>query len=318
MAVPASTWLTYDSTGSKQSFDDVVYNIAPTETPFASSLDRKSIHNVLHQWQTDTLAAAANNKDLEGDDWTEEAQTATSIWTNYTQISSKIIRVSQTQQAVDKWGRGKNELAYLVRKAGEELKRDIEFGLTQNTTANAGAEGTERQSRGLEGWIFTNDLLSAAGSPASPNPVPATNTGPTDGTARAFTETLLRSAHQLAWTEGGNPTVLMTGPFNRSVVDSFTGYATRTDDAKDKAITATVEVYRGPFGKLKCMPNRFQRERTAFLLDMDYWKLGVLRGMKVENLAKIGDAERKALVTEYTLISENEKASAAVRDLTAS
>jgi hypothetical protein len=314
MAVPASTWLTYDSTGSKQSFDDVIYNIAPTETPFASSLDRKSIHNVLHQWQTDTLATAANNKDLEGDDWTEEAQTATSIWTNYTQISSKIIRVSKTQQAVDKWGRGKDELKYLVRKAGEELKRDIEFGLCQNTTANAGAEGTERQSRGLEGWIFTNDMLGASG--ASPNPVPATNSAPTDGTQRAFTEALLRSAHQLAWTQGGNPSVLMTGPFNRAVVDSFTGYATRTDKAEDKAIHATVEVYVGPFGKLKLVPNRFQRERTAFLLDMNYFKLGVLRGMKVEELAKIGDAERKALVTEYTLISENEKASGAVRDLT--
>ncbi len=37
-----------------------------------------------------------------------------------------------------------------------------------------------------------------------------------------------------------------------------------------------------------------------------------------KTLAKIGDAERKALITEYTLISKNEKASAAVRDLTAS
>lgn len=316
MAVPASTWLTYDANGRKESFDDIVYNIAPTDTPLASALERKSISNTLHQWQTDTLAAAANNKDLEGDDWTEEAQTATSIWTNYTQISSKIIRVSETMQAVEKWGRGKNELAYLVRKAGEELKRDIEFGLTQNTTANAGAEGTERQSRGLEGWIFTNDLLGATG--ASPNPVPATNTGPTDGTQRAFTETLLRSVQQSAWTEGGNPTVLMTGPFNRSVVDSFTGYQTRMDSASDKKLVATVEVYVGPFGKLKCVPNRFQRERTAFVLDMDYFQLGVLRGMKVVELAKIGDAERKALVTEYTLISRNEKASGAIRDLTTS
>lgn len=318
MAVPADTYLTYDASGRKESFDDIVYNIAPTDTPFCSSLSRKSVQNTRHQWQTDTLASAANNKQLEGDDWTEQAQTATSIWDNYTQISSKIIRVSGTMQAVQKWGRGKNELAYLVEKAGKELKRDIEYALTQNTTANAGAEGTQRQARGLEGWIYTNDLLSALGSPASPNPVPATNTGPTDGTARAFTESLLREAQQLAWAEGGNPTVLMVGPFNRGVVDSFTGFTTRMDDGASKKLIATISVYVGPFGELKITPNRFQRERTAWLLDMEYWQMGVLRPMDVVELAKIGDAERKALLTEYTLISRNEKASAAVRDLTAS
>lgn len=314
MAVPADTYLTYDTAGQKLSFDDVIYNIAPTDTPLVSSLDRVSVGDVLHQWQNDTLSAAANNKQLEGDEFTDEAQTATTIWTNYTQISTKVINVSATNQVVKKYGRG-NELAYQVKKSGEELKRDIEFALTQNGTANAGAEGTERQARGLDGWIYTNDLLNGG---TSPNPVPATNTGPSNGTQRAFTESLLREAQRLAWTEGGNPTVLMCGPFNRSVVDSFTGYATRFDDSKDKKLTATISVYVGPYGELKVVPNRFQSARTAYLLDMKYFAMGVLRPMSVQNLAKVYDGDRKALVTEYTLISRNEKASAAVRDLTTS
>lgn len=315
MTVPADTWLTYDANGRKESFDDIVYNIAPLDTPFCASLDRKTVQNTRHQWQTDTLAAAANNKDLEGDDWTEEAQTATSLWDNYTQISSKIIRVSGTMQAVQKWGRGKNELAYLVEKAGKELKRDIEYALMQNGTANAGAEGTERQARGVDGWIYTNDLLNGG---TSPNPASGTNSAPVNGTQRAFTESLLREAQQLAWTEGGNPTVLMVGPFNRGVVDSFTGFSTRMDDSANKKLIATISVYVGPYGELKITPNRFQSARTAYLLDMEYWQMGVLRSMDVVPLAKIGDAERKALVTEFTLISRNEKASAAVRDLTTS
>lgn len=315
MSVSADTYLTFDTNGRKESFDNLVYNVAPTETPFASALSRKSIYNTRHQWQQDTLAAAANNKQLEGNDETEEAQVATTLWDNYTQISSKRIKVSGTMQAVEKWGRGKNEMAYLVRKAGLELKRDIEFALMQNGTANAGAEGTERQCRGVDGWIYTNDLLNGG---TSPNPASGTNSAPVNGTQRALTESLVREAQQLAWTEGGNPKVLMAGPFNRAIVDSFTGFQTRMDDASDKKLVATVSVYVGPFGQLKIVPNRFQSARTVYLLDMEYWQMGVLRPMEIEDLAKIGDAVRKSLRTEYTLISRNEKASAAVRDLTTS
>lgn len=315
MSVTADTYLTFDTNGRKESFDNLVYNVAPTETPFASAIGRKAIYNTRHQWQQDTLAAAANNKQLEGNDETEEAQVATTLWDNYTQISSKRIKVSGTMQAVEKWGRGKNEMAYLVRKAGMELKRDIEFALMQNGTAHAGAEGTERQSRGVDGWIYTNDLLNGG---TSPNPASGSNTAPVNGTQRAFTESLVREAQQLAYIEGGNPTVLMAGPFNRSIVDSFTGFQTRMDDASDKKLVATISVYVGPFGQLKVQANRFQVARTAYLLDMEYWQLGVLRPMEIEELAKIGDATRKSLRTEYTLISRNEKASAAVRDLTTS
>lgn len=315
MAVPADTYLTYDTLGRRESFDDVVYNIAPTDTPFASALDSKSIQNTLHQWQLDTLAAAANNKQLEGDDYVEQAAVPTVIYNNSTQIMSKVIRVSGTMQAVAKWGRGKNELAYQVTKVGEELKRDVEFALMQNGSANAGAEGTARQLRGVDGWIFTNDLLNGG---TSPNPAPGTNTAPVNGTQRAFTESLLRDAMQMAWNEGGKPTVLMAGPYNRQLVDSFTGYTNRMGMAEDKKTIATVSVYEGPFGKVKLVANRFQITRTVYLLDMEYWQRGTLRPMDIQNLAKIGDAERKALITEITLISRQEKASAAIRDLTTS
>jgi len=317
MAIQADTYMTYDQRGIKESFEDIVSRISPTETPFYSALKKKAIHNTLHQWQVEDLAAAANNKHLQGDDTDNDAQTPTDIFNNNTQISKKVIRVSGTSNATDAWGRGKNELAYLVAKAGEELKRDVEFGLTQNGTTVVDNGTNQGQSRGLEGWIFTNNSLGAGG--AAPNPVPATNTGPGDsGTPRALTESLIRGEQQKAYQQGGNPTVLMVGPFNRGVVDGFTGFATRMDDSKDRSLTATIDFYIGPFGKLKVTPNRFQRERTAFLLDMRYFKLGVLRAMDREKLAKTGDADRVQIVYEYTLISLQQKASAAVRDLTTS
>lgn len=312
MGLPTNTYHSYSVIGTKQSFEDAVYNVAPTETPWLSMLPRVKVNDKFHQWQTDTLAAAANNKQLEGDDTDAAAQVPTVLADNYCQISKKVIVVSGTIQATAKWGRGKNEMAYLIGKAGKELKRDMDFALCQNGAYNAGAAGTARETRGLEGWIMTNDVLTGT------SPVISTNTAPVDGTQRAFTESLLREAHKLCFDQGGNPKWLMLGTFNRGVVDSFTGFATRMDDAKDKRITATVEFYVGPFGQLKVITERQQRDRTAFLVDPEYWALGSLRPIQEEKLAKSGDNEKRHLVAEYCLIAKQEKSSGAVRDLTTS
>lgn len=316
MAVPSNTYKTYETVGAKESFESIITNISPTDTPFYSMLPKKSIDAKHHEWQVDELAAAAANAQLEGDDTTATAAVPTEIFDNYTQILKKSFRVSMTNQAIAKHGRGKDEFNYQAVKNGEELKRDIEFALTQNSTYNAGAAATARQLRGLEGWIATNNELGASG--AAPDPTVGTNTAATDGTQRAFTEALLRAAQKQAWEEGGNPSILMVGPYNRGVVDGFTGAASREIDAKSKKAIGTIEVYEGPFGKLKIVANRFQRDRTAFLLDKEYWALGVLRPMNKVKLAVTGDSQPGHIITELTLISRQEKASAAVRDLTTS
>jgi hypothetical protein len=312
MAVPSNTFLTYSTNGQKESFEDIIYNIAPTDTPFLSSLSRESIGAKRHQWQTDSLATAANNAQLEGDDATADAATATVLADNYMQIMRKVPQVSGSNRAVAKYGRSKDELAYQLAKRGKELKRDMEFALTQNTTYNAGAAGTARQLRGLEGWIATNGNYGSGGSA----PVPSSNTAPTDGTQRALTEAMLKDVLLQCFNSGGSPTICMFGAFNRQSASAFTGNATRTDESEDKKVTATVSVYVSDFGDIKLIPNRFQRARTGFVLDMDYWKLGVLRPIQQQELAKTGDSDKTQIITEVTLIAGQEAASGAIRDLT--
>jgi hypothetical protein len=48
---------------------------------------------------------------------------------------------------------------------------------------------------------------------------------------------------------------------------------------------------------------------------MDYWAVASLRGMMKEKLAKTGDSEKWHLVTELTLESRNEAASAKITDV---
>lgn len=80
------------------------------------------------------------------------AVTPTTRWGNYTQISTKNFLIARTENIVNKAGRGL-EIDYQTVKKTKEIKRDAEFALIQNTTFNAGAFATARQSRGCAGWI---------------------------------------------------------------------------------------------------------------------------------------------------------------------
>jgi hypothetical protein len=311
MTAPTNTYQTYSAVGNREDLTDVIYRIAPTDTPFFSGIGKGKATNTLHEWQTQDLAAAANNAAVEGDDASAAAVTPTVRLNNRTQISTKTIIVSGTQQSGMNPAGRKDELAYQLSLKGLELKRDMETALTQNTTAIAGNSTTARQLRGLEGWVATNNDLGATGAAPNYN----TNTAPTDGTARAFTEAMLKNVIQLAWAQGGNPNVIMLGGTQKQTFSTFTGASTRFDKGEDKQVTAAVDVYVSDFGTIKAVPNRFQRARTAFVLEMGRWKTAFLRPMQTNPLAKTGDAEKRQLVVEYTLEAGQEKASGAIRDL---
>lgn len=311
MFANAQNTFTYNSLVNAEDVSDVIANIAPTDTPFLSALKKTKAQNTMHEFITDDLNAAANNAQLEGDVFAAAARPTPVRLNNRTQISSKVVAVSRTQQASNPYGM-KNMLAYQMANASKELKRDQETALTQNTTANAGNTTTARQCRGLEGWIAQNDDFGAGG--ASPVYTSTPGTAPTDGTQRAFTETLLKSVLQSCYTQGGNPTLIMCGPSQKQTFSTFTGNSTRFKEA-DNELVAGISVYVSDFGTLTVKPNRFQRSRTVFVLDMDYWALAELSAPAMVDLPSTFDGVGKALVTEYTLEAKQEKASGAVRDV---
>jgi len=312
MAIVANTFTTFSAIGIREQLADIIFNIAPTQTPFMSGCKKGVATNTKFEWQKDTLASAANNAQLEGDDITSfTAVTPTVRTSNICQISYKNFVTSGTEQAVKKAGR-KDEVAYQVMLNGKALKRDMETALTQNTTSVTGSTTVARQTRGLEGWAGgTNASLGTSGVAANGY----TNTAPTDGTQRTFTESLLKNVAQLCFTAGGMPNCLMVGPSQKQTVSTFTGNATRMDRAEDAKLYAAISVYVSDFGEIKVVPNRFQRARTAFLLQSDMWTVNYLRQFQVKPLAETGDAQKRLLVVEYGLQSNEEAASGAIRDI---
>ena len=310
MAQPTNTFDTYDAIGVREDLSDMIYNISPTDTWFMSTAGRGKVSNILTEWQTDALAAVDTaNAVIEGDDATLDAVTATARVTNRTQISDKTVVISGTEEVVDKAGRD-SELSYQITKKMAELKRDMEAIITQNQAVVVGDATTARKLRSLESWYTTNTSRGATGANGS------ATTAATDGTQRDITETLLKSVIQQCYTAGGNPKYLLVGPVNKQKVSGFTGGATKMIDAEDAKLVAAVDVYRSDFGEIRVVPSRFARERTAHLLDMEYWSIGFLRTFRAFKLSKTGDSEKWQALAEYTLLAKNQGASGVIADLT--
>ncbi|MDC0354331.1 DUF5309 domain-containing protein [bacterium] len=314
MAQPTNTFDTYDSVGEREDLSDVIYSISPTDTPFLSSAAKTQATAVLHEWQTDSLAAAAtNNAVIEGDEATLDASTATTRLSNSTQIMDKTVVITGTQESVDKAGRA-SELAYQIAKRAKELKRDMEATITGNIAEVGGNSTTARKMGTLGSWVTTNDDLASDGASGAG----AGNAAHTDGTQRAFTESQLKSVIKSVWNAGGDPSMVMVGPFNKQKLSGFTGNSTRFDAGADATLYTSVDVYASDFGQLQVVPNRFSRDRDAYVLDMEYWGIAFLRDFSMHELAKTGDSEKRQLLVEATLESRNEAASGLVADLTTS
>jgi len=313
MAQPTNTFDTYDSIGEREDLSDVIYNISPTDTPFLSSAAKTKATAVLHEWQTDSLAAAVtNNQVIEGDEATIDAISATTRLSNSCQIMDKTILITGTQEAVDKAGRA-SEIAYQIAKKAKELKRDLEASLTSNNAEVTGSATAARVAGGLRSWVATNDVMGTSGTSGGVG-----NTAAGNGTQRAFTESLLKSVIKSVWNAGGNPTMVMVGPFNKQKLSGFTGNSTRFDAGADATLYTSVDVYASDFGQLQVVPNRFSRDREAWVLDMDYWGVAFLRDFTMHELSKTGDSEKRQLLLEATLESRNEAASGCVADITTS
>lgn len=307
MAVPTNTFTSTAATGNREDLSDVIYRVTPTDTPFMSMAGRGKATATLHEWQTQDLAAFGDNAQPEGDDAAPVVVTPTVRLGNRTQISTKTVSVSGTQEATLSAGR-KSEMGYQMYLKSMEIKRDMEFALTQNNVASV----NPRRLRGLVGWADAANVNAGAGYVA-PNYI--TNVAQTDGTLRAFTEAQLKDVAQKVFTSGGNPDVLMMGPLQKQTFSTFTGNSVRQDKGEDEKLFAAIDVYVSDFGTLKAIPNRFQRPRDVWMLQSDMWSVDYLRPFETKELAKTGDSTKKMIVVEYTLRANNPKANGLIADV---
>jgi hypothetical protein len=322
MAIATNTSTTYSSVAIREDLSDVIYNIAPMDTPFLSGCAKMSADNTKFEWQTDTITAGSANRQLEGDD--SPAATARSLPTrldNYTQISRYIAQTSGTDDAVDYAGHGKHQ-AYMLAKMGKRMKRDMEVMLTQNIVKAVGSTSGARATAGVPAWINTAHVAGgASGSPAAGSlgttaMVNNTNTA-------ACTEVNIKATIKESYDAGGQPDMMLVPSAVKQTISGLSSSAGPGIPARNPvsgkggatAISA-VDIYVSDFGTFKIVPDRNLSAdgpgsvaANVFFLDMDYWGIAWLRPFQTVSLAKTGDSEKQMLLGEYGLVSKNEKAS---------
>ena len=317
MAQPTNTYDTYDLVGEREDLSDEINNVSPTDTPFYSSVEKNTSNAVYHEWQTDSLRAAAPNAHIEGDDTTATARTPTVRLGNYTQIFKDAVTVTGTADEVDKAGRA-NEMDYQLVKTGRELRLDVEKALLDNNARVAGNSTTARELAGVPAWLTTNTSAGTSGSDATGDGTDAR----TDGTQRNFTQTLMDANLQSIWTNSNSDASLavMLSAFQMTKALGFMGNNNqRSNVPADRAIVANnIEVYMTPWGEVNFVMSRQMRARDVLTLNLDYWKVSVLRDFRTDPLAKTGDSEKRQVLAEMNLEACAEAASGGVFDLTTS
>ncbi len=319
MAQPANTFSRYTQIGSRESLQDIINDVSRAETPFYSMVKKSEmdVRNTFHEWQTDVLAGS--NKDnaiIEGDTFSAQVTSPTTRVGNYTQIFEKPFILSRTAMRMSTAGR-KNELNYQVIKKGKEIKRDFEAAALSQNAAVAGNNTTARKMAGMETWTATNANHGAGGS-TTVIAAGAPTTAPVDGTARAFTETILKAVLAVAWPNGADTKTLFLGPAQKQVFSTFPGIAQTRFDLRGEdqsTIIGAADKYVGDFGSFYTIPSIQIRNRTALGIDPDMVEVKHLDPMDKEQMAKISDGEQWRLVWETTLCCKSERAHFKVADL---
>lgn len=322
MGAPTSAFATYNQVGIKEDIEDIIYDISPMETFFTSSISKGKATNTLHDWQTDALdAPVATNAWIEGDDFSAGTVNPTTKLRNYTQIARKDFVVTRTTNKVNTAGR-KEELARLIVRKGDSLKRDIETQVLRNGAATAGSSVSARISAAVETWIHTTNHIAATNQTTSTTPAPVSGIASgatTDGTATAFVEADLKSALKQGWSQGGKTDVILLPAVLKQAFDAFTGIATRFRDVaagKQAQVIAAADVYVSAYGSHKVVLSRYMRASVVLCLDMSTWALDWLDKMHVEEIAKAGDSEKRMIVCEYTLVARSPTANTKLGNVT--
>lgn len=309
MAATVAASKSYDLSGGalKEDLESIIWDISPEDTWAINSFSKQTVKSTVHEWLTDVLASpSATNAAVEGDAFSATARSLPSRLKNQTQISTKPFEVTGTAQKVDNAGM-KELLGYHTARAGKELKRDMEAAVLSSNAYTTGSSVSARLAAGAECFIYTNNHIKMASQTTSTTPAPSSGVpqAVTAGSSTALTEVALKSGFQQAWSCGGDVGTLCVGPSLYNSISQFTGLATRFRDVSSKSqaqIIGAADVYVSAFGSHTIKLSRYVGTATVLGLDMTSWAFGTLRPFQPLEIAKIGDADRRMILAEWTLI----------------
>lgn len=331
--------LNYNGGAVNEDLMQKIWDISRIPLPFTDAIGSGSTGNRVTGWIVDKLATpSTTNAQIDGADITgNQAVPPQARYGNHCQILTKVVRVSsrnQNNDSVDSIGR----LATQVMKRQQELRRDIEATAISANPAVVGTESVAPQMCGLANWILGTGAARAAGG-VDPTFTVATQlmgqyTGGTS--ARALTETLVRSTMQAVYQRGGDPTMMMMTP---NMVAKWSAYcftssariATLTSETTQSQTASVakgaINVFVTDFGVLRIVANRVQStydpatpagtraDEIVFLLDPEYMEMAYLSNVQTKELATNGLSDNQLMFADTTLRVMSPDAQGAIFDI---
>lgn len=308
-----------------------IWDISKVPLPLTDLIGADEANQSYTEWTEDALAAPdLTNAVVDGSDITgNDTQTGSRIG-NHCQESVKIVQVSTRASSSKAIGRS-NELAYQVMRRQQDLRRDVE-AIMLSGQASVADDGntTAGKSAGLAAFISTNSNRGVGGTGTGFNTGTGLVAAVTDGTKRGLTETMIRDSVEDIYSEGGEPSVLMTIPsicrkFSEYLFTSSARIATLQSDQGKTGEAATalgsVNVFVTDFGTLTLMPNRLQQKTgtddaaSVFTLDPEYLRQAFLTGYSATPLSKTGLSDKRLMSVDWTLKVLSEKAQGIIADI---
>ncbi|MGL5012702.1 MAG: SU10 major capsid protein [Bacteroidales bacterium] len=314
---------TFDLKGNKLSFAEWISNLSPCETPFISMIGKEKVDQTQYSWQVDRLAGAGkenngavNQPDAalgevkEGSAVVVNKINPTVVFTNFTQILRKAVRVSDTTKKVSLYGRG-SELGYQLEKAGMEIKRDLEsMILNSKDRPRPGTASNHGIAGGVQHLVApTTEMDGDTGAIVNKVVSYLEN-------AVKFTQVQVFDLTYNLYLAGSKANKVMVHPMNMHVFSDWIGanavtpHVHRMFDGMDEKYNAHVSTFRDPLGQVfEIIPNRYMPKNQLFFFHESDWTQMILREPTKVELAKNGSAEKHMIEMEVGLRHRNPFAS---------
>jgi hypothetical protein len=320
-----------------------VWDISKIPLPLTQRVGAGESGNEYKSWTTDKLAAAnPSNAAIDGENFASTVNDAGAGERigNHHQIATKIVRVSTRARNSDTIGRA-DELAYQVMMRQQECRRDVEASLcSDNASVESDPDASAVAGVSAGFFSFIRETTEAdpgnatfAGTGTATGFAASIIAAPVYTTTAALTETLVRDACQLAYDDGGDPSIMMgtttmIRKFSEYLFTSSARIAALYSDTgqSDGSVTAkgSVNMFVTDFGiSLELMANRLQPNTMASqvqnadesnigIIDPNYVELCYLHGYRVEPLAKNGLADNRLMCVDFSTVVKSLDAHATI------
>lgn len=230
---------------------------------------------------------------LEGADSDDIAYTDRTTNSNFTQILHQEVKVTRTQGQIAQYGIS-DEMAYQGDKVIPSLTRLLEKHFYTSTAAASGSATTPRVMGGYQAFVTDNKVSGAT-----------------------LAQSQFENAVKAAYADGGNgPWAAFCSPNNLQKVKNFYDSSNFLRiDRSESTVGMVIERVLTPYGSVDLVLDRWAKDAQIAILDPMHVGFKTLYPFTQEPLAKSGDYDKSEVVGEFTLCLRQDKAHAALTNV---